>query len=588
MKDTFSKDKALEILNTTKATIESCGLPDEIISEIPQLESAVSTHNVKVILIGKFSAGKTAFLNALIGRQLFQENLCAETAVPTELYYLPSEHIEIVARNGERQYVALEALHLFASDDCDHIEVFLDAPILKSLDGWVIVDMPGLDSTVEAHHNSILQYANADALCLVTVACNEGEVDVHTLQFIKELQDYKKNTVLMVTKSDLNPDGAEHVADKAKRTLEEMTGVPCPTTISSAVADSTEEIGTKLTTLLSAVDRAEMLKGYFASRFIPFADRCLENLDEMKKGLSLNEVSLQHNVEQAENSIRDAESNLRKARNRAKTRFESVYKNKVLNSVEQALTSNSARIAQTIQSSPDSVSSLINRILRPVLMREINELAVETGADFEATDAVYEGDISQFDTQYEDTSVVDDNAGKALDGIHVLQDAVQPYDPQYKLPSPVISENPRMPLPEGTGTTILTGIMSALAITTNFVAPWLEAIIVMIPGILKLFTTGSAKSGEDQVARKVQNEVIPAIMSQIESQLETEYFPQLLNAIVKHVETEENRKVEDQKRVLKQVLAEKQNQTNDFHTREKQIDDAIETITALERSLENE
>ncbi len=588
MKDTFSKDKALEILNTTKATIESCGLPDEIISEIPQLESAVSTHNVKVILIGKFSAGKTAFLNALIGRQLFQENLCAETAVPTELYYLPSEHIEIVARNGERQYVALEALHLFASDDCDHIEVFLDAPILKSLDGWVIVDMPGLDSTVEAHHNSILQYANADALCLVTVACNEGEVDVHTLQFIKELQDYKKNIVLMVTKSDLNPDGAEHVADKAKRTLEEMTGVPCPTTISSAVADSTEEIGTKLTTLLSAVDRAEMLKGYFASRFIPFADRCLENLDEMKKGLSLNEVSLQHNVEQAENSIRDAESNLRKARNRAKTRFESVYKNKVLNSVEQALTSNSARIAQTIQSSPDSVSSLINRILRPVLMREINELAVETGADFEATDAVYEGDISQFDTQYEDTSVVDDIAGKALDGIHVLQDAVQPYDPQYKLPSPVISENPRMPLPEGTGTTILTGIMSALAITTNFVAPWLEAIIVMIPGILKLFTTGSAKSGEDQVARKVQNEVIPAIMSQIESQLETEYFPQLLNAIVKHVETEENRKVEDQKRVLKQVLAEKQNQTNDFHTREKQIDDAIETITALERSLENE
>ena len=588
MKDTFSKDKALEILNTTKATIESCGLPDEIISEIPQLESAVSTHNVKVILIGKFSAGKTAFLNALIGRQLFQENLCAETAVPTELYYLPSEHIEIVARNGERQYVALEALHLFASDDCDHIEVFLDAPILKSLDGWVIVDMPGLDSTVEAHHNSILQYANADALCLVTVACNEGEVDVHTLQFIKELQDYKKNTVLMVTKSDLNPDGAEHVADKAKRTLEEMTGVPCPTTISSAVADSTEEIGTKLTTLLSAVDRAEMLKGYFASRFIPFADRCLENLDEMKKGLSLNEVSLQHNVEQAENSIRDAESNLRKARNRAKTRFESVYKNKVLNSVEQALTSNSARIAQTIQSSPDSVSSLINRILRPVLMREINELAVETGADFEATDAVYEGDISQFDTQYEDTSVVDDIAGKALDGIHVLQDAVQPYDPQYKLPSPVISENPRMPLPEGTGTTILTGIMSALAITTNFVAPWLEAIIVMIPGILKLFTAGSTKSGEDQVARKVQNEVIPAIMSQIESQLETEYFPQLLNAIVKHVETEENRKVEDQKRVLKQVLAEKQNQTNDFHTREKQIDDAIETITALERSLENE
>lgn len=588
MKDTFSKDKALEILNTTKSTIESCGLPDEIISEIPQLESAVSTHNVKVILIGKFSAGKTAFLNALIGRQLFQENLCAETAVPTELYYLPSEHIEIVARNGERQYVALETLHLFDSDDCDHIEVFLDAPILKALDGWVIVDMPGLDSTVEAHHNSILQYANADALCLVTVACNEGEVDVHTLQFIKELQDYKKNTVLMVTKSDLNPDGAEHVADKAKRTLEEMTGVPCPTTISSAVADSTEEIGTKLTTLLSAVDRAEMLKGYFASRFIPFADRCLENLDEMKKGLSLNEVSLQHNVEQAENSIRDAESNLRKARNRAKTRFESVYKNKVLNSVEQALTSNSARIAQTIQSSPDSVSSLINRILRPVLMREINELAVETGADFEATDAVYEGDISQFDTQHEDTSVVDDIAGKALDGIHVLQDAVQPYDPQYKLPSPVISENPRMPLPEGTGTTILTGIMSALAITTNFVAPWLEAIIVMIPGILKLFTAGNAKSGEDQVARKVQNEVIPAIMSQIESQLETEYFPQLLNAIVKHVETEENRKVEDQKRVLKQVLAEKQNQTDDFHTREKQIDDAIETITALERSLENE
>lgn len=588
MKDTFSKDKALEILNTTKATIESCGLPDEIISEIPQLESAVSTHNVKVILIGKFSAGKTAFLNALIGRQLFQENLCAETAVPTELYYLPSEHIEIVARNGERQYVALEAMHLFASDDCDHIEVFLDAPILKALDGWVIVDMPGLDSTVEAHHNSILQYANADALCLVTVACNEGEVDVHTLQFIKELQDYQKNTVLMVTKSDLNPDGAERVADKARRTLEEMTGVSSPTIITSAMTDSTEEIGAKLTTLLSEVDRAEMLKGYFASRFIPFADRCLENLDEMKKGLSLNEVSLQRNIELAENSIRDAESNLRKARSRAKTRFESVYKNKVLDSVEHALTSNSAKITQTIQSSPDSVSSLINRILRPVLMREINALAAETGADFETVDSVYEGDISQYDTQSEDISVVDDIAEKAIDGIHVLQDAVHPYDPSYKFPSPVISEDPRKPLPDGAGTTILTGILTSLAITTNLVAPWLEAIIVMIPGIIRLITGGNTKSNEDQVARKVQNEVIPTIMSQIESQLETEYFPQLLSAIVNHVETEESKKIEDQKRVLKKVLAERQNETDDFHAREKQIDDAIETITALERSLENE
>lgn len=60
-------------------------------------------------------------------------------------------------------------------------------------------------------------------------------------------------------------------------------------------------------------------------------------------------------------------------------------------------------------------------------------------------------------------------------------------------------------------------ITTALAVATNVVAPWLELIIIFLPNILKLFSMGNK---DDSIKNKVNNEIIPQIVSRIQPEIE--------------------------------------------------------------------
>ena len=80
------------------------------VEPIDKLLLEVDTARVCTPIIGKFSSGKSALLNTLLGysRKILREDITPETAVPTEIVYSPDEdRILIVKNDGGQEQISL-------------------------------------------------------------------------------------------------------------------------------------------------------------------------------------------------------------------------------------------------------------------------------------------------------------------------------------------------------------------------------------------------------------------------------------------------------------------------------------------------
>ena len=65
---------------------------------------------INILFIGSFSAGKSALLNRLIGKNILEESQAPETAIATELYNSEEEYIVLNKKDGNRKIITSELL----------------------------------------------------------------------------------------------------------------------------------------------------------------------------------------------------------------------------------------------------------------------------------------------------------------------------------------------------------------------------------------------------------------------------------------------------------------------------------------------
>lgn len=75
-----------------------------IITQIDNVQSDLHDFTLKILFVGQFSAGKSAILNAFIGRTVLEEGMRPETAIAGELVYDTNEYIEAVNENGKKRF----------------------------------------------------------------------------------------------------------------------------------------------------------------------------------------------------------------------------------------------------------------------------------------------------------------------------------------------------------------------------------------------------------------------------------------------------------------------------------------------------
>lgn len=134
----------------------------------PELLNALESTDVRLVVLGEFSRGKSFLLNSLLGIEVLPTATQTTTAINTFLKALPKgeteRHILVHWRDKskkpqrvewtqddalERWGTELEDTHADLRKKVDHIELFLSHPLLDK--GLVLVDTPGLQTLAEGH-----------------------------------------------------------------------------------------------------------------------------------------------------------------------------------------------------------------------------------------------------------------------------------------------------------------------------------------------------------------------------------------------------------------------------------------------------
>ncbi|HNR35781.1 MAG TPA: dynamin family protein [Candidatus Hydrogenedentes bacterium] len=191
----------------------------------PQLNACSETlrsgGRVEVAVLGQFKAGKSSFLNTIIGSEIMPVNVLPATAVITRIGYGPTDRAVVHRLSGEIEEIPLAELPEYVTEQRNPrnekrvalVEVELAS--LAPYRGICFVDTPGLGSIFAHNTQASMDWLPKVGGAIVAISANQplGEQD---LRLLGEVFKHTPEVVILLTKADL-------VSDRERKAVIEFT-----------------------------------------------------------------------------------------------------------------------------------------------------------------------------------------------------------------------------------------------------------------------------------------------------------------------------------------------------------------------------
>jgi len=197
-KELLSRER--ELLNQIQITLVEYGVDEKdqkaLIDSIHQLDDFFL-----LVVVGEFNAGKSAFINALMGERLLEEGVTPTTTKVNILRYGQDTGKKALSENIE--------------------SLTLDADYLKEIS---IVDTPGTNAIVREHEEITSLFVPRSDLILFVTSADRPYTESERI-FLEQIQSWGKKVVLVINKIDIlqTPESLEEirdfVAENAKKIL---------------------------------------------------------------------------------------------------------------------------------------------------------------------------------------------------------------------------------------------------------------------------------------------------------------------------------------------------------------------------------
>jgi small GTP-binding protein len=189
-----------DLLNQLSLSLAEFGIQDEdqeaLAESIRQLDDFFL-----LVVVGEFNAGKSAFINALLGENILEEGVTPTTTKVNILRY------------GEKQEKILLG---------ENIEsLFLESDYLKEIS---IVDTPGTNAIIREHEEITSKFVPRSDLILFVTSADRPFTESERI-FLNKIRSWGKKVVLVINKIDILPslealsEIQSYVAENAKKTL---------------------------------------------------------------------------------------------------------------------------------------------------------------------------------------------------------------------------------------------------------------------------------------------------------------------------------------------------------------------------------
>lgn len=517
-----------------------------------QVRKDIGDFRMRIVLIGAFSAGKSALLNSFLGRELLQEGQRPETALASELFYDSNEYIEAV-RGSEVKQMGLMEVDSVNPNEYDYLKWHLNSDMLKSLKDYRLVDMPGFNSGIQAHNKALLQYIDKANAYLLVIDIEDGGIKQNVTAFINEVRNYQDNLAIVLTKSDLKE---EAECSKVKESVEWMAGDLFGKDVEVIVTSKfDDDVEKKLYGLIRNFDQESIFRQAFVPRITEAGEQLLNVLSVLKKNSRLDTIQLEEEIRKREKARKKLTQKIWNEKNNLRDQLQYTVKPAILSDAEDALRKQTDALAQSLESGGANFSMLVNNILRPVLVSATRHYMEDSFDDFVNNFDINEVAIEQGDAS--DASLDIMNRYKDMqDKLGKLPENTQKLNGVYK------------------------AITTALAVTTSVVAPWLELILIFLPDIIGLFKGLMSNRQHEQIVEKVSRQVIPDIILHMEPEIDKS-LQEMEGEMLGQLEENLNDMIDQETAALNSAKEKLNMEKNDFASRLQELDQDISLVRAV-------
>lgn len=299
-------EKIINALEKLKKINNSYELP---IEGIVVLEKDIENARVCTPIIGKFSSGKSALVNTLLGynkHKMLKEDISPETAVPAEIMYSDIEDtITIIKKDGEEEEISFDAYKKFEADanTVKNTRIQLKNIFLKEIPDVMLVDMPGFESGFEVHNKAIDNYLPQSLAYIITFPADDMIVRSSVGNILKELCLYDMPLCITITKMDKkNDDEFEKTLENLKENLKKYVGDRelnyCSTTSARGDASELKEF------LKNIQEKSQIiLSNKYKKLVLPLIENTENYLVTTLNGSGLSESELEEKEEKLEKQL---------------------------------------------------------------------------------------------------------------------------------------------------------------------------------------------------------------------------------------------------------------------------------------------
>lgn len=531
-----------------------------------QLEQDIDDFAFRVVLIGGFSSGKSAFLNRLIGRQLFKEELGPETAMPSEVCWAPLEECEAINKDGTRQKLPLETATANPPHNVQYLSFHLDNEFLKQRPELILVDFPGYDSNLTAHNEAINAYLKKGSAFLLFIPAPSGALTSSDIKFLKEATHYPQALGCLISKSDVRPpEKCQEIAEYVGNGVRLHYGAQIPVTTVSIMPDCVPDFEERVAAMIDRFEPQTLFDISLAPAINAELNTAINALEEYASANTL--VSSDLDIRIAAN--RDAVENLARQLEKERVGLDRKYQYEIIPSImsrlENAFNANIDALTEAAMAGENRFGDVAQSIVRPILAGVPGEIQ-----------ANLRDVISKMPIATQPDAPEDNNIRDTLLNIVEVVSTLIPTTTGGKVPKPGAPGGPMPTSPfAGLGTGILVGALGN---------PILGAVIAIAPALINFFFGGKKQQqGPDpaQVARsQVVSQGIPQAMARLESAITPEVM-KTRDAMFREIELRIRESQEAALQAIELVKKEKETRQMDHAALQSQIQTDIDSLRAL-------
>ncbi|HVU12243.1 MAG TPA: dynamin family protein, partial [Phototrophicaceae bacterium] len=195
------REREVHILNDIAATLAELGdvaAPDR--QRLLDIAQDLRDMFFLVVVIGEFNAGKSTFINALLGDDLLQMGITPTTEAIHVIRYGPTNHKPTIRDNGIYEWTN---------------------PHTGAV-GVSLVDTPGTGSVFQKHEKTAKDFLHRSDLVIFVISAKRALADAERI-YLELARDYGKKIILVVNQIDLlNPGERQEVRRFVEQQVEQL------------------------------------------------------------------------------------------------------------------------------------------------------------------------------------------------------------------------------------------------------------------------------------------------------------------------------------------------------------------------------